>query len=251
MRDYGKVHTSFWTSETIRSMSEDARILAMYLLTCPHNTIAGVFRLPDGYICDDMQWPIERVLKAFAETVEKGFANRCETTKWVWINKHLEWNPPENPNQRKSAAKIAKSVPDQCEWKPVFMRDCAEYIGLQSEPLPNPSPTLSQPEAVTVTEVKTLPSPVGSSPPKKPDIKKPEDVSDPVWVDFLIVRKAKKAPLTEGALAGIRREAARAKISFEDALRISVERNWQAFNADWYDPPKSQQVVTSMFRGVL
>ena len=70
MRDYGKVHTSFWTSETIRSMSEDARILAMYLLTCPHNTIAGVFRLPDGYICDDMQWPIERVLKAFAETVE-------------------------------------------------------------------------------------------------------------------------------------------------------------------------------------
>ena len=149
MRDYGKVHTSFWTSETIRSMSEDARSLAMYLLTCPHNTIAGVFRLPDGYICDDMQWTPERVSKAFNETVSKGFANRCETTKWVWINKHLEWNPPENPNQRKCAAKISALVPDKCCWKHVFMRDCSELMGIKQEPLHNPSQTLSKPEAGT------------------------------------------------------------------------------------------------------
>lgn len=144
MRDYGKVHTSFWTSETIRSMSEDARNLAMYLLTCPHNTIAGVFRLPDGYVCDDLQWTPERVSKAFEETVSKGFADRCATTKWVWINKHFEWNPPENPNQRKSAAKIVESIPDKCIWKPAFMRDCAESIGVKSEPLDNPSETLPQ-----------------------------------------------------------------------------------------------------------
>lgn len=157
MRDYGKVHTSFWTSETIRSMSEDARTLAMYLLTCPHNTIVGVFRLPDGYVCDDMQWTVDRVLKAFRETDLKGFANRCETTKWVWINKHIEWNPPENPNQRKSAAKIALSVPDQCAWKQAFMLDCVESIGIVIEQLPNPSATLSQPETETgtVTEDKT------------------------------------------------------------------------------------------------
>lgn len=153
MRDYGKVHTSFWTSETIRSMSEDARNLALYLLTCPHNTIAGVFRLPDGYVCDDMQWTPERVAKAFSETITKGFANRCETTKWVWINKHFEWNPPENPNQRKCAAKIVASVPEQCTWKPAFMRDCAEMIGIKYEPLPNPSPTV--PEPVTGAEAGT------------------------------------------------------------------------------------------------
>lgn len=151
MRDYGKVHTSFWTSETIRSMSEDARSLAIYLLTCPHNTIAGVFRLPDGYICDDMQWTSERVANAFAETVAKGFANRCETTKWVWINKHLEWNPPENPNQRKSAAKIATSVPDQCGWKADFMRLYADSMDIPMEPFGNPFETLSKPGAVTGT----------------------------------------------------------------------------------------------------
>jgi hypothetical protein len=233
-------------------MSEDARSLAIYLLTCPHNTIAGVFRLPDGYVCDDMQWTPERVSKAFAETVDKGFANRCETTKWVWINKHLEWNPPENPNQRKCAAKIAALVPDQCEWKLVFISECADLIGIVNEPLPNPSVTLLKPEAVTGTEIKTLPSPVGDPSLKKPAFRKPDDVSESVWADFLTVRKAKKAPVTESGMAGIRREAAKANISLEDALRISVERNWQGFRADWYVPPKlAGKEGASIFQGAL
>lgn len=142
MRDYGKVHTSFWSSATIRSMSEDGRALAIYLLTSPHGTIAGVMRLPDGYVCEDLQWGTERVAQGFAELFTKGFANRCETTKWVWICKHLEWNAPENPNQRKSARKVALSVPDECAWKPEFLR--VSGASLEVSP-PNPSETVSQP----------------------------------------------------------------------------------------------------------
>lgn len=142
MRDYGKVHTSFWSSATIRSMSEDGRALAMYLLTSPHGTIAGVMRLPDGYICEDLQWSSERVSKGFNELFRKGFANRCETTKWVWIRKHFEWNAPENPNQRKSAKKIVASIPDECTWKPEFLWLCAEIVGL---PKPNPTETVAEP----------------------------------------------------------------------------------------------------------
>lgn len=161
MRDYGKVHTCFWSSDTTRGMSEDARMLALYLLTCSHGTLAGVFRAPDGYICEDMQWTAERVSVTLSELLAKGFANRCETTKWVWIIKHLEWNPPENPNQRKSALKLAQQIPDQCCWKADYMRDCGELFGLEptpKEPLPaNPSATVPQPVAVAVavTEVKT------------------------------------------------------------------------------------------------
>ncbi len=148
MRDYGKVHTSFWTSDTIRTMSECARSLALYLLTCPHGTISGAFRLPDGYVCDDIQWSSERVAEGFMELLAKGFANRCETTKWVWINKHFEWNKPENPNQIKSAAKIAESIP-------LYMHENADLLGIKYEPLGNPLETLSQPVAVTVTGVVT------------------------------------------------------------------------------------------------
>lgn len=133
MRDYGKVHTSFWTSSNIRAMSDDGRYLALYLLTSPHGTISGVFRMPDGYVCDDMQWNKERVSKGFAELLSNGFANRCEMTNWVWLIKHFEWNKPENPNQKKAAAKIASCIPDECCWKPEFMRLCAVFIGIEKQ----------------------------------------------------------------------------------------------------------------------
>jgi hypothetical protein len=145
MRDYGKVHTRFWSSDTIRGLTDDGRLLAMYLMTSPHSTIAGVFRLPDGYVCEDMQWTPERVAQGFAELFAKGFGNRCETSKWVWVTKHLEWNPPENPNQRKSAAKVALSVPDECAWKLDFMRVCGPSLGIETPQKPNPSLTVVKP----------------------------------------------------------------------------------------------------------
>ncbi len=145
MRDYGKVHTSFWSSPTITSMSEDGRMLAMYLITSPHSTIAGVFRLPDGYVCEDLKWSSERVSKGFSELFAKGYANRCETTKWVWVCKHLEWNKPENPNQCKSAAKIALAVPDECLWKLDFMRVSSHLLGIQWTEPAKPSGTVPQP----------------------------------------------------------------------------------------------------------
>ncbi len=144
-RDYGKVHTSFWSSETIRALSEDGRVLALYLMTSPHTTITGTFRLPDGYACEDLKWTSQRVQKGFAELFANGFANRCETTKWVWIVKHMEWNPPENPNQRKAAAKQAQLIPSECGWKRAFMRASARSLEIEWDENANPSETLSQP----------------------------------------------------------------------------------------------------------
>jgi hypothetical protein len=77
--------------------------------------------------------------------LSNGFANRCETTKWVWVTKHLAWNPPDNPNQRKAAAKVALQVPDDCAWKRDFMRASAEVLALPLEPLGNPSGTVAEP----------------------------------------------------------------------------------------------------------
>lgn len=145
MRDYGKVYATFWSSDTTGGMSDDGKLIALYLMTCSHSTIAGVFRLPDGYVSEDLGWRLERVAEGFHELSDKGFANRCETTKWVWVRKHLEWNPPENPNQRKSAAKVAAGIPSQCCWGPEFMRVYGEVLALEARTDWNGSPTVSQP----------------------------------------------------------------------------------------------------------
>lgn len=147
MRDYGKVYSTFWSSGTTSALSDDGKLLALYLMTCSHSTISGVFRLPDGYVAEDLNWGSERVAKGFAELFAKGFANRCATTKWVWVRKHLEWNKPENPNQRKSAAKIALSVPAECSWRLDFLRDSAEVLALDASVFCNPSTTVRKPFA--------------------------------------------------------------------------------------------------------
>jgi hypothetical protein len=120
VRDYGRIHTRFWTSQDIRELSGDAKLLAAYLLTGPHSTIAGVFRLPDGYVTEDLGWSSERVIERFMELFSKGFSNRCETTKWVVIHRFLTWNKPENPNQWKAVTKIVMQVPEKCDWRIEF-----------------------------------------------------------------------------------------------------------------------------------
>jgi hypothetical protein len=62
---------------------------------------------------------------------------------------------------------------------------------------------------------------------------RPDEVPEKIWQDFLAVRKAKRAPLTETALAGIRTEAAKAGYSLVDALETCCRRNWQGFEAAW------------------
>ena len=66
----------------------------------------------------------------------------------------------------------------------------------------------------------------------------PKGVSDSIFKDYMEVRKAKKAKWTETALKGLLREAKKADISLEDAIRTCVERNWVGFKAEWLENDK-------------
>lgn len=64
-------------------------------------------------------------------------------------------------------------------------------------------------------------------------VARPDGVSDAVWNDFLSLRRAKRAPLTETALAAITKEAGKAGWKLEEALTECVTRGWQGFKAEW------------------
>ena len=67
----------------------------------------------------------------------------------------------------------------------------------------------------------------------------PADVPEAVWTDFIALRKAKGAPLTETALKLITKDAEKAGYTLSAALEICCARGWQAFRADWVTPQKS------------
>ena len=66
-----------------------------------------------------------------------------------------------------------------------------------------------------------------------PKVATPDGVSDSVWNDFLILRKAKKMAVTSTALKGLVREATKANKPLEEVLAICCERGWGGFKAEW------------------
>ncbi len=60
-----------------------------------------------------------------------------------------------------------------------------------------------------------------------------EGVNEQHAIDWLKVRKAKRAPLTETAWEDVKREARKALITPADAVRISAASSWQGFKASW------------------
>ena len=63
---------------------------------------------------------------------------------------------------------------------------------------------------------------------------RPDDVSEEVWADYQTLRKAKRAPITDTVIKGLRREAEAAGITLEQAMTFCIERGYQGFKADWY-----------------
>ena len=81
---------------------------------------------------------------------------------------------------------------------------------------------------------------------KRAIVIRPVDVPDAVWSGFLAIRKAKRAPLSQAALDGIEREAAKAGMTLADTLALCCTRGWQGFKAEWVqDRQQSQQRTTS------
>ena len=56
MRDYAKVSPQFWigkTGKAIKKAGPEATIVALYLMTCPHANMIGLYYVPLMYIAHE------------------------------------------------------------------------------------------------------------------------------------------------------------------------------------------------------
>lgn len=145
MRDYGKVHTSFWADDTLRGLDADSKLLALYLLTSPHTNTLGAFRLPDAYACEDLAWGGKRLLNGLETLSAAGFVKYDRASRWVWIVNWLKFNEPANPNMWKACRRMADSVP-ALPFRHEILRSAgvSETVEqpLGNAPSPSPSPSL-------------------------------------------------------------------------------------------------------------
>lgn len=70
------------------------------------------------------------------------------------------------------------------------------------------------------------------------------DVDPQVASDFIALRHKLRAPITATAVAGIRREAAKAGLTLNSALAMCCERSWRGFKAEWVTRDGAQLAAT-------
>lgn len=114
------------------------------------------------------------------------------------------------------------------------------------------SPVTSEKSSHTINNIKNNIQNTNKKNTKKSDLDLLADfgITGQLADDFIVLRKAKKAPITETALKGYQSEADKAGISICEAVAIAIKRNWQGFNADWNWQgvlPNNQQIQKMTF----
>lgn len=108
MAQYFRVGSKIWTEP----WDDDTRMMAFYVLTNPHRATEGLYRLPMGYIREDLKWADKKIRPALTTLIADEFIQYDEQAGVVLIVKALKWQPPKNPNTANKAASVLETVPE-------------------------------------------------------------------------------------------------------------------------------------------
>lgn len=176
---YIRVANKFWQDEKVRKLSDDAKMLYLYVLTSPHSNMAGYYVLPKPYVAYDLKWLPERLDKAFAELLRTGLIKYCEQNDVVFIPNFFKYNPLQNKNQAIGAARRVSELPANTLQKDFFAavkRFAQPFLELFAERLTErfgntETETETETDTDTETETESKPDPVVSSlPPSSDDL---------------------------------------------------------------------------------
>lgn len=98
MRDYGVVSPKFWIGETGKALRGDApaQVLALYLMTCPHANMIGVFHCPVLYMAHETGLGMEGASKALQSLIEAGYCTYDEASETVFVHRMAAYQVAES-----------------------------------------------------------------------------------------------------------------------------------------------------------
>jgi hypothetical protein len=165
---YQYIASRIWSDEKFKRLTEQQQRLFLYVLTCPHGNLLGLFFLPIGYISSDLK-PFGKPLpKDFEKGIQKdlealreeGLIDYDENTEICWVKNFLRYNPITNPNQRKAAVSRFLDLPrspillrflnslkdlDQVLWEALPK----DFLNTVPVPVPEPVPGDESPSGLS------------------------------------------------------------------------------------------------------
>lgn len=257
MARYRKIDVRIWNDSKFSSLSDQAQLAFIFVLTHPTMTPLGALRgspeslAADKYGCEGSAKAFrEAFVKAFRELFEKGLL-KSDSRGLLFSVNFLKYNIPESPNVIKSWKGSLDVLPECKLLGEVLMAAESSVSSLSEgyrkafqeafgEALAKATANQEQEQEQDIGKKK-----IEKEKAKPKSVEKPDEVTPETWQDFLVLRNKLKAPLTQTALNAIRKEAEKAGISLEDALSTCCMRGWRGFKASWLKDNQTNRQASS------
>lgn len=125
---YSRISARFWIDT--KAWGERNQLVALYLLTNPHRSMEGLYHLPVGYLCADLNLTPVQAKAALAEIETRGLVAYDGAAEVIFIRKALKHGAPCTPNHITSAIRRLKAVPSTCLWDQFLMACACHAHGL-------------------------------------------------------------------------------------------------------------------------
>lgn len=98
MRDYGVVSPKFWIGETGKALrgNAPAQVLALYLMTCPHANMIGVFHCPVLYMAHETGLGMEGASEALRSLIEADYCTYDEPSETIFVHRMAAYQVAES-----------------------------------------------------------------------------------------------------------------------------------------------------------
>lgn len=161
MRDYSMVAPQFWIGKTGRALKakgSEAVLVALYLMTCQHANMIGLYYLNKSYIAVDTGLTLEGASKGLQGACEVGFCSYDEGSEVVWVHEMAKYQVggqlQEKDNRCKGVQRAFNSVAENPfltsfykRYGRVFhMTDGRQNLPLNTSPIEAPLKALKSQE---------------------------------------------------------------------------------------------------------
>lgn len=114
---YRNVHVSMWGDARFRDLSDDGKLLWIYLLTGQETTsVPGCIGVGKGALAEALDWPEAKLLEAFGELAAAGMAAADWRARFVWLPKSIKYAPPDSSKNVIGWMRYLDVLPE-CELK--------------------------------------------------------------------------------------------------------------------------------------
>lgn len=127
MARYSKVDRLLWNDTKFRSLSDDAKLVFLFVLLHPHMTSLGAMRASIHGLAVEMGWEGYRFLRAVDTVSSAGILEYDEANFYVGLPNFLEHNRPANSKVVKGWASVLDLIPE-CELKYKLVQRVTDFL---------------------------------------------------------------------------------------------------------------------------